>query len=57
MAKKVKTMTLSIDVKSGLQRKKLERLLNEGWRVVSSNKRSALSWGPNKTDYVLERDA
>ena len=53
--KKVTTITINPAQRSG--QKKLEKMLNGGWRIVSESRRSALQWKPGQVDYVLEKDS
>ena len=51
------TMTIKVNMRSGLSRQRLERLLARGWEVAAHTPpKSALSWG-NKTHdvFVLRR--
>lgn len=53
--KKVTTITINPAQRSG--QKKLEKMLNGGWRIVSESRRGALQWKPGQVDYVLEKDS
>ena len=50
----VKKVTL--DIRRKKDAKKLAKLLEDGWVIVSQHKRSLLQWKPGWIDYVLTRE-
>ena len=50
------TMNLRLDLGTRRGKKKLEKLLREGWAVVVQQKRGLFQFSPRQTDLVLERE-
>ena len=53
MAKRPKVKQIRVDLKSPLGKRKLEKLLAEGWTIMSSQKRSTWQAFPGSTDITL----
>lgn len=47
----IKKVTINLDLKKDV--KKLQKLLEEGWEILSEHKRGALQWKHGQIDYVL----
>ena len=56
MAKRPKVKQIRVDLKSPLGKRKLEKLLAEGWTIMSSQKRSTWQAFPGQTDVTLVKD-
>jgi len=52
----IETKTIAIDLSSRAGKKELAKLLSDGWSVASEKHRSALQWGPKKSDLILTRE-
>ena len=50
-----KTKTLTINPARKAEAKKLNKLLDEGWEIVSQQKRGLFEWKPGQVDYVLRK--
>jgi hypothetical protein len=50
---KSKKVTLDISTRRGAR--KLVKLQEQGWEIVSEHKRGALAWKPGQVDYVLKK--
>lgn len=52
-----RTQTKKITLNPGRRKdaRKLTRLLDDGWVIVSQHKRGLLSWKPGWVDYILTR--
>lgn len=53
MGKKPVIKTVTLDMKSPLAKRKLSKLLVDGWEILDSQKRGALQWKPGQVDYTL----
>lgn len=56
MSKKdIKTFTIPITTARG--RKQLQKLLSDGWVIVSEHKRGMFEWKPGQVDYVMRKSS
>lgn len=53
---KPKTKTLTLDIRRKSEARKLTKLLEDGWVIVSEHKRGALEWKPGQVDYILKKE-
>lgn len=47
--------TLTLEPKNRSHMKKLEEHLNDGWEIVSQEKRGLIAFKPGQIDYVLRK--
>ena len=55
MAEKLETMNLTLDMRYGPDKRKLNKLLKKGWTIAVQSTRSSLSFKPGQIDFVLTR--
>lgn len=52
---KVQVKHETIDIRTKAGAKKLVKLQEHGWEIVSEHTRSTWSWKPGQVDYVLKK--
>lgn len=54
-APRVETMSIRLALGARPGKKKLQKLLEQGWVIASQDHRGALAWSPGQSDIVLTR--
>ena len=52
---RTKTKRITLNPRSNSHARKLGRLLDDGWVIVSEHKRGLLSFSPGCVDYILTK--